>query len=164
MRLKSKYLGISVDDLPDTTTAKALTDSEQVIEGAKTFSRAPSLSSEPATWDDRDLATRSLVSVAEEYIGRNAFLLWTHSEEGINLLEFDIPRDAYKIPVAILYQGVTIPFPIPKPLWPSCHIEYRTTWAYVPTKIKKIVDGEPTGGFIIVMIRTLVTYAIQVCV
>jgi hypothetical protein len=159
VRLKSKYLGISVDDLPDTTTAKAITDSEQAIEGAKTFSRAPSLSSEPATWDDRDLATRGLVNSAEEYIERNAYTLWIHDENGINLLEFSIPRDAFKIPVAVVYAGIRIQLPIPNPIRPSCHIEYRTTFTMVPWKIPNM----ETGGFIIVMIRTLVTYAIQVC-
>lgn len=107
MRLKSKYLGISVDDLPDTTTAKALTDSEQVIEGAKTFSRAPSLSSEPATWDDRNLVPRALVALAEEYMELNAVKLipLKVTAESLLLNAFAIPEGVTDIPFYVVYAG-----------------------------------------------------------
>ena len=107
MRLKSKYLGISIDDLPDTTAAKALTNSEQTIEGAKTFSRAPRISSMPAAWDERNLVPRGLVALAEEYMELNSVKLipLKVTAESLLLNAFAIPEGVTDIPFYVVYGG-----------------------------------------------------------
>jgi hypothetical protein len=107
VRLKSKYLGISVDDLPDTATAKALTNSEQTIEGAKTFSRAPRISSMPAEWDDRNLVPRALVAQAERYMELNSakILPLKVTAESLLLNAFAIPEGITDIPFYVVYGG-----------------------------------------------------------
>jgi len=107
VRLKSKYLGISIDDLPDTTAAKALTNSEQTIEGAKTFSRAPRISSMSAAWDERNLVPRGLVALAEEYMELNSVKLipLKVTAESLLLNAFAIPEGVTDIPFYVVYAG-----------------------------------------------------------
>ena len=112
MRLKSKYVDLALDHVPDSDTLKALTPGVQTIAGQVTFSRAPRVSATLIEPDGDNLVTRGQVeAVIDEIKAASAGIHWEITEDGARI----ITNPPY------------VPTPTPKP---TCHIEYRTEWEW----------------------------------
>lgn len=145
MRLKSKFLRLSLDDLPDTDEWGALTQGEQYIPGVQVFSRAPQVLALPKAPDPCDFVTRGEVDAAvarTNTAGRG--LNWEYSPNGARLVDYSIPIDGTGIPVLVIDGGefftpnshrdappdTPIPLDEPRPSRPGCRIEYRGKWVW----------------------------------
>ena len=127
MRLKSKYVDLALDHVPDSDTLKALTPGAQTIAGQVTFSRAPRVSATLIEPDGDNLVTRGQVeAVIEEIKAASAGIHWEITEDGARI----ITNPPY------------VPTPTPKP---TCHIEYRTVekWVWEISWFCILVEGEP---------------------
>jgi len=128
VRLKPKFIDLTIDNIPDTEDLKALTTGPQTIAGQVTFSRAPRVLNKPAQNDGRNLVTRKMVDdVVEEIRAASAGLNWLIYEDGARI---------------VLNPPPVPPVPVPRP---TCHIEYRTVqkWVVEISWFCIIFEGDP---------------------
>ena len=127
MRLKPKFIDLTIDNIPDTEDLKALTTGPQTVAGQVTFSRAPRVSVNLIEPDGDNLVTRGQVeAVIEEIKAASAGIHWEITEDGARI----ITNPPY------------VSTPTPKP---TCHIEYRTVqkWVVEISWFCVIFEGDP---------------------
>jgi hypothetical protein len=127
VRLKPKFIDLTIDNIPDTEDLKALTTGPQTIAGQVTFSRAPRVSVNLIEPDGDNLVTRGQVeAVIEEIKAASAGIHWEITEDGARI----ITNPPY------------VSTPTPKP---TCHIEYRTVqkWVVEISWFCVIFEGDP---------------------
>lgn len=128
MRLKTKFLGITLDDVADSEELKALTTGGQVIDGEQSFDRAPRVINIPASPGANDFVTRGQVKeLAEQVMARTERMDWDLSG-GVKLV---IDKTPAKLE--------------PKP-GPRCRIEYRGRYGWEVSYVWECSDGPLPEG------------------
>jgi len=128
MKLKQKHVNITIDNIVDTDTLKALTTTAQEIAGQQTFSVAPRVMNPSPSPGERHLVTEAMLNDAiAAVIANGQNLNWEFLPDGVvRLVDWEIPSGIDGIPVLII-DSEDKKYPLPTaPTVPSgCHIEYK---------------------------------------
>lgn len=131
MKLKQKHANITIDNIVDTDTLKALTTTAQEIAGQQTFSVAPRVLNPSPSPGERHLVTEAMLNDAiAAVIANGQNLNWEFLPDGgVQLVDWTIPSgiDFDGIPVMIIDGPKKYPLPhtFPTKPNPGCVVEYR---------------------------------------
>ena len=97
---KKKFVGLTIDDLPDVPVAKALTKTEQEFAATTVFQKAPTIVNSPNQKQERMLATRGMLKLAMTAVASRAYSLipLEVTAESLLLNAFLVPSEITNIP------------------------------------------------------------------